>query len=143
MATSPPSVATVNSYCAGTSCELDVSRAVALVSSRWAVPVLEALYFAAAPVRFRELQRRLSTISQKELTRQLTVFVHHSVVSRREQRSTRASVDYSLTERGMALLAQMDALGRWGKHLPTVTASSSALHAASSRPVGHRTRAGP
>ncbi|HJV61044.1 MAG TPA: helix-turn-helix domain-containing protein [Albitalea sp.] len=100
-------------YCAGSSCEVDIARAVTLVAGRWAVPVLEALVFANGPLRFRELQRRVAGISQKELTRQLTSFVHHGVALRHAIEGPGARVQYELTPHGRGLLAQMDALGRW------------------------------
>jgi DNA-binding HxlR family transcriptional regulator len=101
------------SYCEGRSCEQEVARAISLVAGRWAVPVLEALVFAGAPVRFRELQRRVGGISQKELSRQLAAFVHHGIAHRRADALHPTRVDYSLTPRGHALLGQMDQLGRW------------------------------
>jgi DNA-binding HxlR family transcriptional regulator len=36
-------------------------------------------------------------------------------VSRREHEGSRAGIEYALTARGLALLKQMDALGRWAK----------------------------
>lgn len=115
-ATTPPSAPAGSArYCGGASCEAEVARAVALIAGRWSVPVLEALCLVGAPVRFRELQRRVGVISQKELTRQLSLFVHHGVVVRRAGSTDRASVHYAITERGMSLLQRMDALGRWVK----------------------------
>ena len=104
------------SYCEGLSCESEITRVLMLVSGRWAVPVLETLLFAGAPVRFRELQRRIGGISQKQLSQQLTSLVHHAVVTRHAVDGPGARVDYTLTPRGKALLAQMDALGRWVRH---------------------------
>jgi DNA-binding HxlR family transcriptional regulator len=117
MATNSSSLAYPEPYCAGESCEFEVARTVALIAGRWAVPIMESLYFAGEPVRFRALQRRLGSISQKELARQLTLFVHHAVVSRREHEGSRAGIEYALTARGLALLKQMDALGRWAKRM--------------------------
>ena len=115
MATTAPS--TLESpYCAGSSCEAEIARALSLVATRWAIPVLEALVFADEPLRFRELQRCVvGGISQKELTRQLTSFVHHGIALRHEVQGPGARVDYVLTERGSALLEQMDALGQWAR----------------------------
>jgi DNA-binding HxlR family transcriptional regulator len=113
MATTPTTAPATTPCCEGLSCEPEITRALALVAGRWAVPVLEAMVFADGPVRFRELQRRIGAISQKELSRQLTSFVHHAVVNRRAIQGPGARVDYVLTPRGRALLGQMDALGRW------------------------------
>ena len=113
MATTKPSSS--SRYCGGSSCEAEVARAVALVAGRWAVPVLEALCLGGGPVRFRALQRRVGAISQKELVRQLSLFVHHGVVVRHAGSAERAAVHYAITERGVSLLERMDALGRWVK----------------------------
>ncbi len=100
-------------YCNGVSCEQMIAQTLALISGRWAVAVLEALHFAGGPVRFRELQRRVGGITQKELSRQLTRFVHHRVVHRRADALHATRVDYELSARGRDLLAQLDALGQW------------------------------
>ena len=115
MATTSSPPASFARYCGGASCESEVARAVALIAGRWAVPVLEALCLGGGPVRFRALQRRVGAISQKELVRQLSLFVHHGVVVRRPGSSDRAAVHYAITERGLSLLERMDALGRWVK----------------------------
>lgn len=101
------------SYCEGRSCEQEITRAIALVSGRWAVPVLEALVFAPGPLRFRQLQRQVAGLSQKELSRQLTRFVHHGIVQRRAELQNPARVDYALTGRGRELLQRLDHIGRW------------------------------
>jgi DNA-binding HxlR family transcriptional regulator len=120
MATNSSSLAYPEPYCAGESCEFEVARTIALIAGRWAVPIMEALYFAGEPVRFRALQRLVGSITQKELARQLTLFVHHGVLRRREQEGSRTAVDYALTPRGLALLKQMDALGRWAKRMDPI-----------------------
>jgi DNA-binding HxlR family transcriptional regulator len=103
-------------YCAGASCAQEVARAVSVLAGRWAVPVLEALYFAPGTAsRFRELQRRVSGISQKELSRQLTAFVNAGVAQRNQGQAGPRQVAYSVTPRGRQLLAHMDALGQWAR----------------------------
>ena len=119
-------------YCGGQSCEGEVSRAVGLLSGRWSVPVLEALCLAPDAVsRFRELQRRIPGISQKELSRQLSMLVNAGVARRESELNNPRQVRYSLTPRGHALLKHMDALGRWIKsaNAPTSTPPPTpALH---------------
>lgn len=112
-ATNPAGAPAGDAYCGGASCEGQITSVVALVSGRWAVAVLEGLHFAGAPARFRELQRRIEGITQKELSRHLTQFVHHRVVSRRTDTADGRRIHYLLTERGHALLTLVDHLGRW------------------------------
>jgi DNA-binding HxlR family transcriptional regulator len=61
----------------------------------------------------RELQRRIEGITQKELSRHLTQFVHHGVVSRRTDAADGKRIHYALTDHGHALLNLVDHLGRW------------------------------
>ena len=117
-ATNPADAHVGDAYCGGASCEGQITSVVALVSGRWAVAVLEGLHFAGAPARFRELQRRIDGITQKELSRHLTQFVHHGVVSRRSDAAGGKRIHYSLTDRGHALLNLVDHLGRWRSPAP-------------------------
>lgn len=98
-------------YCGGSSCEAPIASAVAVLSGRWSVAVIEAIHFAGGTARFRELQGRIEGISPKELTRQLLHLVAQGVLSRGP--STRPG--YALTGRGRRLLGHMDALGQWAK----------------------------
>lgn len=131
-----PSVATSTDYCGGRSCGDDIARALQLVSGRWGVPVLEALVFAGTALRFRELQRRVGVISQKELSRHLAAFVAARVVTRHQDALHATRVHYALSERGRALLQQMDALGQWAqapwRESAAVTRPSDARSAAAS-----------
>jgi DNA-binding HxlR family transcriptional regulator len=113
VATPPADAHASDAYCGGVSCEEQIASVVALVSGRWAVAVVAVLHFASAPACFRELQRRIEGITQKELSRHLTQSVHHGVVSRRTDAADGTRIHYSLTDRGHALLNLVDHLGRW------------------------------
>ena len=114
-ATTSPTDDLPTDYCGGRPCSDDIARALHLVSGRWGMPVLEALVFAGSALRFRELQRRVGTISQKELARHLAAFVAARVVTRHQDVLHATRVHYALSERGRALLRQMDALGQWAQ----------------------------
>lgn len=111
----PGSLQATTAYCGGRSCAPEVAHALALVTDKWAVPVLEALVLHAGDSRFRELQRRVGVITQKELSRQLTRLVHHGVVGRDSDPLHPRHVRYRLTPHGQALLAQLDLLGQWAQ----------------------------
>lgn len=104
-----------SAYCAGVTCASEVGQAVAALSGRWAVKVLESLYFAGGSSRFRDLQRRIGTISQKELSRQLGNLAQHLVVRRSVQEDPPSLIVYELTEQGFGLMRRMQALGEWAK----------------------------
>lgn len=114
-------------YCGGASCEAEVSQAVEVLAGRWAVPVIEALHFAEAPARFRQLQRAIGRISQKELARQLTHLRARGVV-RQAQGEPGGTAGYQLTEDGRRLMRHMEALGEWAKaqRLPIEPAAPAA-----------------
>jgi DNA-binding HxlR family transcriptional regulator len=98
-------------YCGGASCASEIAAAVAAISGRWAIEVLEGLHFAGGASRFRDLQRRVGAISSKELTRQLGTLAAHGIV-RRVERPPR-NVSYELTASGRELMHRAQALGEW------------------------------
>ncbi|AKJ31863.1 hypothetical protein AAW51_5172 [Caldimonas brevitalea] len=102
-------------YCGGASCAAEIASVAALASGRWSMPVLEALYFAGAPTRFRALQRQIGAITQKALSRELTQFVHHGIAARHASGRGDRHVVYVLTDRGLALMQLLDRLGQWRK----------------------------
>jgi DNA-binding HxlR family transcriptional regulator len=102
-------------YCGGRSCASEISLALEALSGKWAVPVLEGLYFTGGPGRFRALQRRIGTISQKELARQLHKLMEHRIVRRSAGGEATREVTYSLTESGLQLMYQLQGLGDWTK----------------------------
>lgn len=98
--------------CAGVTCAAEVAQALSLLGARWAAPVLVAMRSAKGPTRFRELQRRVGGISQKELAKQLASFVRHGMADRRGPLPSDRGVEYALTDMGIALLRGLDGLGR-------------------------------
>lgn len=96
-------------YCGGGSCAGEIGGAIAAVSGRWAILVMEGIHFACGASRFRDLQRRIGAISSKELSRQLATLVAHGIVERVAQAP--GKISYELTEPGVALMRHMDALG--------------------------------
>lgn len=100
-------------YCGGASCASEIGDAIAAVSGRWAIQVLEGIHFAGGACRFRDLQRRIGAISSKELSRQLGTLVAHGIVDR--VTSMPRNISYDLTASGMALMHHMAALGEWAR----------------------------
>ncbi len=100
-------------YCGGMSCAAEASLTANLLAGRWAPRILECLHFAGAPVRFKELQRRVEGISQKELSRQLLAFAEYGVVDRVVQMVKPLQVEYSLTPAGKKLIGHIAALAEW------------------------------
>lgn len=74
---------------------------MALVSSRWGLPVLEQL--VTGPRRFNELQRSVPGISHRMLAVTLMRCVIQGVVERTDHDANPPHVDYRLTDDGRGL----------------------------------------
>ncbi|MFI5606279.1 winged helix-turn-helix transcriptional regulator [Amycolatopsis sp. NPDC051903] len=92
-------------------CGLDA--AIDVIGGRWKSLVLWALH--EHPLRFGELKRRVSGISEKMLTESLRELEHDGIVHREAYPEIPPRVEYSLTERGQALNTALLTLGDWGE----------------------------
>lgn len=86
---------------------------VNLISGKWAIPILYRLIITAAPIRFKELQRAVAPITQKELTRQLRLFEHRGLVIREVYAEVPPRVEYEITPLGKTLKPTLDSLADW------------------------------
>ncbi|MDP3761923.1 MAG: helix-turn-helix domain-containing protein [Ramlibacter sp.] len=111
--------ASTDGYCGGVSCAVEIGDAIAAVSGRWAIQVLEGIHFSGGASRFRALQRRIGAISSKELSRQLGTLVAHGVVERVAH--SPANISYQLTDSGRGLMRHMQALGEWARSMHRLT----------------------
>jgi len=84
---------------------------LALLSPRWAVPVLYTL--AGGTRRYSELLYEVGEISKKTLTQTLRSLEHHGLVDRRVDPDLPARVEYSLTPLGWSLTEPLMALYEW------------------------------
>jgi DNA-binding HxlR family transcriptional regulator len=85
---------------------------IRLISSKWSVEILFRLA-ARGVVRFRELQRDLGAVTQKELTRHLRQLESRGLVAREVFAEVPPRVEYRLTGLGESLLPPLEALARW------------------------------
>lgn len=86
---------------------------VNLISGKWAIPILYRLIVLDAPLRFSELQRAVSPITQKELTRQLRAFEQRGLVTRTVYPEVPPRVEYRITALGLTLRSTLDSLAAW------------------------------
>jgi DNA-binding HxlR family transcriptional regulator len=89
------------------------ARTLRLVANKWSVEILFELGGGDGAVRFRELQRRLGRITQKELTRHLRRLEANGLVAREIFAEVPPRVEYRLTSLGRSLLEPLTLLGRW------------------------------
>ncbi|WP_145487512.1 winged helix-turn-helix transcriptional regulator [Yersinia aleksiciae] len=86
---------------------------VELIAGKWAIPILYRLIVTAAPIRFGELQRAITPITQKELTRQLRAFEQRGLVNRKVYAEVPPRVEYEITPLGKTLQPTLDSLAQW------------------------------
>lgn len=86
---------------------------VSLISGKWAIPILYRLIVLNTAVRFSELQRAVSPITQKELTRQLRLFEQRGLISRQVYPEVPPRVEYCITPLGLTLRGALDPLAEW------------------------------
>ncbi len=110
-----------------------MSAFVNLIAGKWALPILHELAAQGAPVRFRELQRGLSPITQKELTRHLRQFEQQGLVKRTAYADRPLRVEYELTSLGRTLELPLMGLVAWmQEHGAAIAAAPADLQARSS-----------
>ena len=80
---------------------------------RWTPKILFSL--RARPCRHGHLRRRLGSISQRMLTRNLRQLESNGLVSRRVMQSKAIAVEYSLTQLGRTLVAPLGGMCRWAE----------------------------
>jgi DNA-binding HxlR family transcriptional regulator len=97
----------------GTTCRILIGRVVDLIANKWAIPIILALGRSPAPMRFTELGRKITNITQKELTKQLRELESVDLVGRRVHPVVPPKVEYWLTETGHSLQPVLDALAQW------------------------------
>jgi DNA-binding HxlR family transcriptional regulator len=88
-------------------------RLLDTLSGKWSFPILYALIQAGEPVRFRELQRRVHPITQKELTKHLRNFETLGLVRREIFPEVPPRVEYAISDFGRTLRAPLSALAEW------------------------------
>lgn len=91
------------------------SRAIELVAHKWTIHILFALHEAGAPARFRQLQRAVAPITQKELTKRLRDLERSGLVHRRVFAEVPPRVEYRLTDLGATLMPALVGLHDWAE----------------------------
>jgi DNA-binding HxlR family transcriptional regulator len=108
--------------------------ALDLIASKWAVHIVFQLNRGGV-LRFRELQRIIGAITQKELTKQLRRLERFGLVQRRIFAEVPLRVEYRLTTLGSTLVDPLLSLSRWSiDHAGDVATARRKYDADSVRP---------
>jgi DNA-binding HxlR family transcriptional regulator len=87
---------------------------ISLLSGKWTTGIICAL--ADGKQRFSALQRILPGISHHVLTKELKELQSHGIISRTVYSTTPPSVEYALTDSGVALCKVLDIASEWAAH---------------------------
>jgi DNA-binding HxlR family transcriptional regulator len=71
-------------------------------------------YLRKGAMRFSQLKRRITTVTQKMLTQQLRALEADLLIERRVFAEIPPKVEYSLTEHGKSLLPLLELMIEWG-----------------------------
>jgi DNA-binding HxlR family transcriptional regulator len=88
-----------------------VADVLARIGDKWTVYIVRLL--SNGPMRFSEIRREVSAISQRMLSLTLRGLERDGLVTRTVTPSIPPRVDYALTPRGLTLIAPLMAIGRW------------------------------
>lgn len=83
------------------------------LAGKWAFPILYRLILLERPVRFGELQRSITSITQKELTKHLRQFEALGLLTRTVYAEVPPRVEYRITDYGKTLEQPLSELARW------------------------------
>ncbi|WAH39940.1 helix-turn-helix transcriptional regulator [Alicyclobacillus fastidiosus] len=89
-----------------------IEKALDVIGGKWSFLVLKELYDGTR--RFSELQRSVIEASPKALTNTLRHLEQRGVISRRVFPTVPVTVEYSLTEKGVAFHSVLHEMKRWG-----------------------------
>ncbi len=89
-----------------------VAYVVGIVGGKWKIEILCVL--STGIKRFNELQRQLSPVTQRMLTKQLRELEQDGLIHREVYPVIPPKVEYSLTELGSSLSGIMQQLAEWG-----------------------------
>lgn len=112
------------------------SFALGLIANKWSVKILYTLAHAPESLlRFREIQRRLAPITQRELTKHLRAFEEAGLANRNVFPEVPPRVEYSLTPLGLSLCDTVNALSHWAEENGSAIMANRARFAARKKPA--------
>lgn len=99
---------------------------LARIGDRWTLPVVVTL--RDGPLRFNQLRRTVTGISQQMLTRKLRALERDGMVIRTVHPSVPPQVEYTLTALGLGLADEGARLGHWVRtHITSIEESRRAF----------------
>ncbi|MGZ3598326.1 MAG: winged helix-turn-helix transcriptional regulator [Ktedonobacterales bacterium] len=90
-----------------------VAKTAEIISGKWTLLIIRDL--GTGTKRFSELERSLAGISPKTLSERLTALEREGVLHRQTYAEVPPKVEYSLTEKGQALVEVIEAMRTYGR----------------------------
>jgi len=90
-----------------------LTAALAAIGGKWKLIII--YWLAESPKHFAAIRRAMRGISQKVLTQQLRELISDEIVVRKSNGVVPATVVYSLTDYGKALLPLVESVRHWGR----------------------------
>lgn len=91
---------------------LAINDTLNVISGKWKMPIIATLFFRK--MRFTEIQRNISKITPRMLSKELKELELNGIVIRTVHDSIPVVVEYELTESARQLSEVMDSMIRWG-----------------------------
>lgn len=83
-----------------------------IISGKWKILIL--WYLSYSTLRFSDLQKKLPTVSQKVLSRQLKSMEEDNIINRKVYPVVPPKVEYSLTDSGRKLIPLLEMMHKFG-----------------------------
>ena len=99
-----------------------------VLGGKWKLPIITTLF--SGPLRFRELQRSLGTITPKVLTKELKDLELNEFVTRTVYPTSPVTVEYKLTEYSQTLGDLLVVMRDWGEQHRARLKQTSRTHSA-------------
>ena len=96
-----------------------VVEIIEVIGGKWKIPILWCIG-QSGTIRYNELKREVTGITNIMLTRSLDSLIKHKLVTRKDFRTIPLKVEYSLTENGEALFPLLKQLVTWIKGVEIV-----------------------
>jgi len=100
-------------------CPMDVT--INILSGKWKIAIL--WHLTRGIIRFNELQRLLTNITQKTLTLQLRELERDGIIYREVYPEVPPKVEYGLTQIGESLRPILSSMCEWGNDYRKLTSS--------------------
>lgn len=91
---------------------LAVNDTLNVISGKWKLPIIGSLLFGKK--RFKELQRDISAITPRMLSKELKELELNSIIKRTVYDTIPVRVEYELTNSGFKLNHVLEAMVEWG-----------------------------